>query len=69
MNANPSERLVEATRFVLSKGDKNKIEIINKPFRSLGSIVYSGPGRHHEMLGEIGRNGTVMVIGMNSVWA
>jgi SH3-like domain-containing protein len=67
-NAVPGRRLIEASSHLLLNSNPNHKLGEKKSMRCLGSLIYSGPGQNHEILGEIGRDGTVEVLAQAGVW-
>lgn len=67
-NAVPGRRLIEASSHLLLNSNPNFKLGEKKSMRCLGSLVYSGPGQNHEILGEIGKDGTVEVLAQSGVW-
>ena len=64
----PGEKLVGAGRLLTNTAELGETRLILKEMRSLGTHAYSGPGRHHEVLGEIEAGGVVTVLETNGVW-
>jgi len=65
----PGEKLVEAGRLLTNTAELGETRLVLKEMRSLGTHAYSGPGRHHEVLGEVEAGGVVTVLETNGVWA
>ena len=66
----PGTRLIQAARaFTNYSGPSAAIDTSERLMRSLGSLVYSGPGRHHEVLGQLDTGGVVMVSAVSGPWA
>lgn len=69
MASAPGEKLVEAGRLLTNTAELGEARLVQKEMRSLGTHAYSGPGRHHEVLGEVEADGVVTVLETNGVWA
>ena len=65
----PGKRMVETGRLMTNNPELKKTQVLNKRMRALRTFAYSGPGRHHEVLGELEAGGVVTVLEVNSVWA
>lgn len=69
LGESPGTQLVEAGRLITNTAELDEGRRVHKEMRSLGTHAYSGPGRHHEVLGEIEEGGVVTVLEENGVWA
>lgn len=66
----PGTRLIQAARaFTNYSGSSAAVDHSERLMRSLGSLVYSGPGRHHEVLGQLDAGGVVTVVAVSGPWA
>lgn len=67
-NSAPGIRLLEASNHLFQNSNPALKVSDQKSMRCLGSLVYSGPGQNHEILGEVARDGTVELIAQVGVW-
>lgn len=66
----PGTRLIQAARaFTNYNAASPTTDMSERLMRSLGSLVYSGPGRHHEVLGQLDAGGVIMVLAVTGPWA
>ena len=67
--AQPGEKLVASGRLLTNAPDLGEVRPVHKTMRALRTFAYAGPGRHHEVLGEVEEGGVVVVKERNGVWA
>lgn len=67
----PGTRLIQAARAFtnFSSGPYPQVNTEERLMRCLGSLIYSGPGRHHEVLGQLDAGGVALVLRVNGLWA
>jgi len=69
LSSQPGERLVASGRLLTNEPDLGEVRPVFKTMRALRTFAYAGPGRQHEVLGEVEDGGVVTVKERNGVWA
>lgn len=69
LSAQPGERLMASGRLLTNDPDLGEVRTVFKSMRTHRTFAYAGPGRQHEVLGEVEDGGVVTVKERNGVWA
>ena len=65
----PGPRLIQAAKVLTNLSTPVTPMDEERLMRSLGSLMYTGPGRHHEVLGQVDAGGVVTVRTIAGPWA